>query len=220
MILGACRALEICTFAKKECIGANEPGSEGESSVKTREVVRDSHARCNTLLTSDCGKSNLLCLVVVSSLPILLGQFCPYPNLAFALVQHENEIGRVFLEFVKFDRHDFVEEIKFNGLRGLLSRHCPARMLLTLGKCDRPTILCVWDGGRQVVARKRRVKVIGLDEAPKHTAYRTGTKLVVTLENIQLQGQHYRIRKHDEYWCTQSIDGPWSVFMACHFQEA
>ena len=34
MSLGACRALEICTFAKKECIGASEPGSEGESSTK------------------------------------------------------------------------------------------------------------------------------------------------------------------------------------------
>jgi len=34
MSLGACRALEICTFAKKECIGAREPGSEGESSTK------------------------------------------------------------------------------------------------------------------------------------------------------------------------------------------
>jgi len=33
MSLGACRALEICTFAKKECIGASEPGSEGESST-------------------------------------------------------------------------------------------------------------------------------------------------------------------------------------------
>jgi len=34
MSLGACRALEMCTFAKKECIGANELGSEGGSSAK------------------------------------------------------------------------------------------------------------------------------------------------------------------------------------------
>ena len=40
MSLGACRALEVCTFARKECTGANEPGFEGESSTKTREVAR------------------------------------------------------------------------------------------------------------------------------------------------------------------------------------
>ena len=32
---GACRALEVCTFARKECTGANELGSEGESSTET-----------------------------------------------------------------------------------------------------------------------------------------------------------------------------------------
>ena len=42
MSLGACRALEVCTFARKKCTGANELGSEGESSAKTREVARGS----------------------------------------------------------------------------------------------------------------------------------------------------------------------------------
>ena len=48
MSLGACRALEICTFAKKECIGASEPGSEGESSTKAREVARGSCTQLDT----------------------------------------------------------------------------------------------------------------------------------------------------------------------------
>ena len=219
MSFGACRALEICTFAKKECTGANEPGSEGESPTKTREVTRGSHARWNTLLTGDCGKSNLLSLVVVSSLPILLGQFCPHPNLAFTLVQHENEIGRVFLEFVKFDRHDLIEEIKFDSLRSLWVRHCPAKMLLTLKMCDQPPVCRVWGRGRQVVARKQRAQAIGLDEAPKHTPYRYGQK------TCGAQKTQFHSRQRLQYftrktWGTvlQSIIGPQSVFYGASFQ--
>jgi hypothetical protein len=136
MSLGACRALKICTFARKECIGASEPGFEGESSTKVARGRKGPHIEPNTSLTRNCGKSNLLSLVVIPSLPILLGQFCPYPNLAFTLVQHENEVSRVFLEFVKFDRYDFVQEIEFDSLGCLWVRHCPRRMLLTLERCD------------------------------------------------------------------------------------
>lgn len=151
MSLGACRALEICTFARKECIGANELVLEGESSTQTREVTKCSHPRWNALLTGDCGKGNLLGLIVVPSLPILLGQFRPYPNLALALVQHENEIGRVFLKLVEFDRHDFVEEIKFDSLWGLWVRHFPARVQVT----DKRVVACA---RLEVVVREWRVE--------------------------------------------------------------
>lgn len=55
MSLGACRAREICTFAKKECIGANEPGSEGESSIE-EEGLQGVHmcngTRCSLVIAA------------------------------------------------------------------------------------------------------------------------------------------------------------------------
>ena len=76
------------------------------------------------------------------------------------------------------------------------------------------------------MARKQRVQVIGLDEAPKHTACGTGTKLVSTWKicnYISDRGDAILQENIDK----NSGDGAlkvWTVrgpcFTARHFQEA